>query len=105
MLVANTVSCICATDKDHTTKIALKKVRKNINQTLALEQAFAIHRYPDESYRKKLAKQTRLSEKQIWNWFSAKRSKEKLKQCESTQFAGELIDLKCIYTENFRVKI
>ena len=80
-------------DTGHTPKIALKNVRKNINQIFALEQAFAMHPYPNKSSIKKLANETKLSKKQIWKWFYVKRRKEKFKQCESTQFAGKLIVL------------
>ena len=76
-------------DAGHTIKIAVKKVHKNLNQTKALEQAFAIDPHPNKLCITKLAKETMLSEQQVRKWFYWKKSKESLKQWVSTPFARE----------------
>ena len=76
----------CTLDKG--IKHAGRYGRYSTKQNLALEQAFAIHSYPNKSSLQQLKKETLLSEKQILRWLYKKRRKLKLKQCESTQSTG-----------------
>ena len=61
------------------------------NQILALEQAFAIHPYPNKSTVTHLVKETLLRKKQIYTWFYRKRKKLKVNQEELALSTGELI--------------
>ena len=53
-------------------------------QTLPLEEHFKFNIYTDKSTIKQLAKRSKLSERQVYNWFERKRRKLKPGKCEVT---------------------
>ena len=78
-------------DTYNTLKFAPPRTRFTTKQTLALEQAFAIHPYPSKCTVKELTLETLLKEKQIRTWFCDKRVKMKNKKGELSPSTSELI--------------